>query len=226
METKIINNPLSDLKIKHYKLVCFDNNDDENVAINEIHAQISTANLPIQVEFPTEWEEFEKELAKLRFQSGLYTVQYRSEHQFEESESFNIENLREIGDITEIMYIQQKFHYDLDKKYFETPEKFNFDAYMQDMIEHQKLFCIYEKDKLAAFAALEADDGLYISELIVDEQFRGKGLGKALMIKIINYAKTHENSKLWTTLSTKNSNALEFYIRSGFIQTKQRWYKT
>lgn len=225
MEIKIIKNPVSDLRVKHFKLVCFDDNDDEMAATKEFQTEISNSDLPVEVEFPVQWKEFSKELTNFKFYPGLYTVRYNNKHQGGmTSDLFHIEDLREIGDINEIMYIQQKFHYDIDKQYFETPKKFDFSAYVQYIIEHQKLFCIYKKNKLVAFAALETDDDFYISELIVDENSRGKGLGKALMLEVINYAKTHGNTELWTTLSTKNSNALEFYIRCGFTQTTQRWY--
>lgn len=225
MEIKIIKNSFSDLKIKNYKLVCFDDIDDENIAVSEIFGQISTAKLSIQVEFPVMWKRAEKKLDSLGFNHGLYTVLYNSENCVEEATKFHIENLRKIDDLNWIMYIQQKFHYDLDVKYFETPEKLDFAGYIKYMLANQKFFCVYEKDKLKAFAALESDDGFYIAELIVAEEFRGRGAGKALLLEVINYVKTNGNPKLWTTLSARNLNALEFYTRCGFMQTKQRWYK-
>lgn len=57
----------------------------------------------------------------------------------------------------------------------------------------------------------------YIEELTVDTEFRGKGVGRALMIRAIEWAKQHNFPGL--TLETQDNNvpACRFYEKCGFV---------
>lgn len=72
-----------------------------------------------------------------------------------------------------------------------------------------------EQDHL--IAALTADllwQWLYIDELWVDERYRGHGMGKQLMEKAQEFAKSHNLSGLW--LWTQSWQAPRFYQSLGF----------
>ena len=57
----------------------------------------------------------------------------------------------------------------------------------------------------------------YVEELIVDTEFRGKGVGHALMTRAIAWAKQHNFPGL--TLETQDNNvpACKFYEKCGFV---------
>lgn len=57
---------------------------------------------------------------------------------------------------------------------------------------------------------------LYISNLIVLEQFRSQGLGKKLIEKTESYAKDLNINQLKLIIFNKNQKALDFYTRNGF----------
>ena len=59
----------------------------------------------------------------------------------------------------------------------------------------------------------------YVEELIVDTEFRGKGVGHALMTRAIEWAKEQDFPGL--TLETQDNNipACKFYEKCGFVLT-------
>lgn len=67
---------------------------------------------------------------------------------------------------------------------------------------------------IAALTAVLLWEWLYIDELWVDESCRRTGIGKQLMEKAEQYAKTQKLSGLW--LWTQSWQAPEFYQRLGF----------
>ena len=78
---------------------------------------------------------------------------------------------------------------------------------------------------LIGFIGLEEEfPGIYINELILDENFRRQGFGKMLMEAGFNYIFKEKKEKMWTTLSIKNSSALNFYLNCGFNPMAYRFY--
>lgn len=58
-----------------------------------------------------------------------------------------------------------------------------------------------------------------ISPLIVTLEFQGKhGLGSHLLTHADSYARTHQARQLYCTASEQNINALQFFLRNGFIR--------
>ena len=58
-----------------------------------------------------------------------------------------------------------------------------------------------------------------ISPLIVAPEFQGKhGLGNRLLAHAEGYARTHQARQLYCTVAEQNINALQFFLRKGFIR--------
>ncbi|WP_064603459.1 GNAT family N-acetyltransferase [Photobacterium sp. J15] len=83
--------------------------------------------------------------------------------------------------------------------------------------DKERLNWIVQDEQGNLIATLTADllwEWLYIDELWVDESCRGTGMGKQLIERAEEYAKTHELSGLW--LWTQSWQAPVFYQRLGF----------
>lgn len=58
-----------------------------------------------------------------------------------------------------------------------------------------------------------------VEDVIVDQKFRGRGVGTALLDHLQQWAKEHDLSRLQLAADRDNSAALEFYARNGWEQT-------
>jgi len=61
------------------------------------------------------------------------------------------------------------------------------------------------------FSTFLADPGLYIEELYVKSEFRGKGIGKRLLQKAIEIAKVKNYGRVEWAVLDWNEHAIEFY---------------
>ncbi|GFZ76045.1 N-acetyltransferase [Paenibacillus marchantiophytorum] len=80
-------------------------------------------------------------------------------------------------------------------------------------IETSHCFLVFHNDKQIGFARVVSDYAVYslILDVIIDEKYRGNGLGKKLIEFINNHPRLKETTKvLWTKY------AEELYLKSGF----------
>jgi ribosomal protein S18 acetylase RimI-like enzyme len=79
-------------------------------------------------------------------------------------------------------------------------------------------FCIIEKVKNRNF--LQDNKTLYIDDLCVDENYRGKGIGKMLYNYVLEYAKSNDCFNVTLGVWTGNESAKGFYESLGFKPQK------
>ena len=86
---------------------------------------------------------------------------------------------------------------------------------IESTIESSICFMIFHDTKLIGFARVISDLAVYslILDVIIDEQYRGKGLGTKLIEFINNYPKLINTSKVLWTKYAKN-----LYEKSGYIE--------
>lgn len=58
----------------------------------------------------------------------------------------------------------------------------------------------------------------FVEDLIVDEDYRNKGIGKALLQKAVEYAKENDCEVIELTSYIENENAHRFYEKNQFIK--------
>jgi diamine N-acetyltransferase len=58
-----------------------------------------------------------------------------------------------------------------------------------------------------------------LKRLYVFYRFHGKRVGRALMEEVLRFAKEQHSEKMWLQVHEANQHAIEFYKRSGFVQT-------
>ncbi|MFD1794157.1 GNAT family N-acetyltransferase [Ochrobactrum teleogrylli] len=68
-------------------------------------------------------------------------------------------------------------------------------------------------EKVAPVANCSA---MEISTLYVQPRHHGRGLGKALLVQGLNYARTADAPSVWLTTNSENSPAIAFYLKQGF----------
>jgi ribosomal protein S18 acetylase RimI-like enzyme len=94
--------------------------------------------------------------------------------------------------------------------------------------ENQKYICAIDGEKLVGYCSLTIKNNLWVSanlgnvdELVVDSQYRNKGIGKLLLNKIEAIARQHKCVKIELDSAFHRTAAHEFYERLGF---KKRAY--
>lgn len=96
-----------------------------------------------------------------------------------------------------------------------------------DNPETCRAYGIFENGKLIAWGCYRTkwkddnltQEGTYeISSVVVDSNFRRKGIGKALLNKIIDEIKNNQEFKnIYLTVSPLNLGALLLYLKNGFL---------
>ncbi len=99
-----------------------------------------------------------------------------------------------------------------------------------------KLFIASHQDKLIGYGRVglhthsdsneiygqtsEVPEGYYTKGLLIDEAFRGKGIGRTLTILRENWVKDFDN-KIYCILSLKNNNSVQMHLKLGFKEIKK-----
>ncbi len=113
-------------------------------------------------------------------------------------------------------------YYQVDK----IPDDSETTAYVRDYVLGEdsdvKVMMAFEGDTgigLASFSIMYPSPNLkgqlYLKELFVDEEYRGKGVGQALMKAVARYALDHNCSRMDWSAEKTNPSALEFYQAIG-----------
>lgn len=85
-------------------------------------------------------------------------------------------------------------------------------------------FCIHEETKNAGF--MSDKKTLYIDDLCVDENARGKHVGQALYEYVVKFAQEAGYDNLLLNVWEGNENAMSFYKKMGFFIRKTTMEKT
>ena len=104
---------------------------------------------------------------------------------------------------------QQQVDYMLDK--------FQSQRAIQTDIRGGYTYFIAELDgEPSGYSAVRQDRGVFLSKFYVKQTARGRGLGKAMMGEILQYAKKASAARIWLTCNKHNENTLAIYDRLGF----------
>ena len=103
---------------------------------------------------------------------------------------------------------------------------FSTDEIRKELLDkYSQFYLVYGDEALVAYFKLceneaQAEDfgdtAIELSRIYVLQAFQGHTLGKHILQKIIDIAKTNEKSMLWLGVWQKNAKAVRFYERYGF----------
>jgi len=96
-------------------------------------------------------------------------------------------------------------------------DEIDYSVYITD--ENKKIFFLFDGDKPAGqIILLKYWSGYcYINDIPIDKNYRGKGIGKLLIEKAIEWAKGKNCMGMQVETQDVNVNACKFYERLGFV---------
>ena len=102
-------------------------------------------------------------------------------------------------------------------------EKFlSADALVEQINSGYEYFLFSYDYTFAGFAGIKEEDGkLFLSKLYVDEEFRGKGIGKHMFQKFVEICKMRNLKGIWLTCNRHNTDTLAVYEHLGFTKVRE-----
>ena len=77
-------------------------------------------------------------------------------------------------------------------------------------------YLAFEGDIPCGYSAINDDRGVFLSKFYVKDSFRGRGIGRAMIKTIQDYAREKGFGRIWLTCNKYNSDTLEIYKKLGF----------
>jgi ribosomal protein S18 acetylase RimI-like enzyme len=97
---------------------------------------------------------------------------------------------------------------------------------LENIIQPRCLASIQDGDSIVACGLGVMDErtvGLF--DIVVDEDFRGKGFGRRVLDGILYWAKTNGAETAYLQVMVDNKNALALYQKLGFKELYRYWYR-
>jgi len=106
-------------------------------------------------------------------------------------------------------------------------------AFSKEQLEKELLdpdvrfYFVYKENNLVGYYKLNSknaqteplgDDSIEIERIYVLDEYQGQNIGMDMLLKIIDIAKNEKNIFLWLGVWEKNTSAIRFYERYGFIK--------
>jgi ribosomal protein S18 acetylase RimI-like enzyme len=81
-----------------------------------------------------------------------------------------------------------------------------------------RYYAAYFDDNKAGYFAIKPDkpSGLFLSKLYVEKRFRGKGIARVMLNKIINICENEGYDNIWLTVNKNNVKSIAVYKKMGF----------
>jgi len=81
---------------------------------------------------------------------------------------------------------------------------------------HKKVFVAESGDDIVGAAVVYWNDEFRLGSIVVKEEFRGQGIGKALIRRSIEFAKEKGFNSVWLEVSVNQSHLVSYYKSLGF----------
>lgn len=95
-------------------------------------------------------------------------------------------------------------------------DKFQSQSAIADDIANGYVYTLVSSGEAeCGYSAIKLDQGVFLSKFYVLETHRGQGLGKALLNNILDFAKQHNQQRIWLTCN-KNNPSLSVYKKMNF----------
>lgn len=126
-------------------------------------------------------------------------------------------NMKDLKGLNELLLQWSKSGYQMTPKYF------------RSLIKKSNVLVLYDGQKMVGTVTLIPMYKLSgmkgsIEHLLIDEKYQGRGLGKRLMLYVIELAKKLGMEKLFLTCAPQNTTANSLYEKLGFSLEKIHFY--
>ncbi len=81
---------------------------------------------------------------------------------------------------------------------------------------HKKVFVAESEGEIVGAVVVYWNDEFRLGSIVVKENFRGQGIGKALIRRSIEFAKEKNFNSVWLEVSVEQSNLVSYYKSLGF----------
>lgn len=88
---------------------------------------------------------------------------------------------------------------------------------ISNSISNGYIYYLAKKEDIpCGYSAIKIEKGVFLSKFYVEKSHRGKGIGKALLNKIIETADLQDQSRIWLTCNKYNADTINIYKKMGF----------
>ena len=143
----------------------------------------------------------------------------------------------DLDELNRLLKVQWDFHHEIDSTYYVPRLKAGEADIKRDFLDKKDHYCLVALDGdrsigFIIFVTAKAEHGdtniqeyVEVYELILDENYRGRGIGKLLLNAVEEQAR--EMGFEWVSLycSSYNENALGFYEKSGYADRQRLLFK-
>lgn len=126
----------------------------------------------------------------------------------------NIEDLNNVFDLLNELY-ENKLVYDIFSKIYKQKLDDKNCYYIVAVIDNKIVGVLTSELQVKLHRARKQS---FIEDLIVDKDYRSKGIGKLLLNSAVDYAKDNDCEVVELTSYIKNNDAHRFYENNGFIK--------
>lgn len=150
----------------------------------------------------------------------------------EECSLKDIKKLKEIGEKTFYETYDENLKEDIED-YME--KNFSYEQLENELKNNNSRFYMVKNDKeIIAYMKLNFitnqtnrgyDKSLEIQRIYVVQEYKGKHIGKKLIQKAVDIAKSNNQSYIWLGVWEKNINAISFYEKQGFKRYSSHIFK-
>lgn len=135
----------------------------------------------------------------------------------------NINDLKEIQNLNNLLFELEYNNYD-DTLKLGWPLEKEGEEYFKDVIENNIAYVAETNGKIIGYLAGSISEQIsYITEtfaeldnMCVNEEYRRYGVGTLLINEFKKYCKENNIENIKVTASSKNTKAIQFYIKNGF----------
>lgn len=136
-------------------------------------------------------------------------------------------NKKHIGQVLDIFCEYDTYHHTNFPDYYKNTDKQEEQEYLELVLEEDNSygFVAIANDKVVGFALFGlilkptnfiSPEVTYISEMLVKEEYRSKGIGEMLIKKIVEFSKTRGIDKVELEITNANERGINFYKKMGF----------
>jgi len=96
-----------------------------------------------------------------------------------------------------------------------------------DFAEEKECFAVFKDNRVVGAARCCMRGGLMVlKSIIVNRDFRGQGIGTALLEQVEDSARRKSCPKVVLETSARHKDAIEFYLRRGYqiVATRYEWF--
>ena len=154
--------------------------------------------------------------------SNIYIYIYIRKNSF--IKTGNIEDLNQIKEIIKGLYPYSRFY----KISSEKVDSFYYEWVKKAILGKFDDICFVYKEfgKIKGFITLKVKDKeLHIGLIGVDKNETSKGIGKELLVKAVEFGKSHNCEKIIVATQIENKGAINFYKKNGYkIIQEEKWF--